>query len=263
MVGLLKLGIRTLCLLALTANAAAAFDVLSPQALVEKIGGEEKIVFVDVREPQEFAENHIPGAINMPQREFLARKNELDADAILVPYCNMDFRGFVSARALEDLGFMKVALMQERGINGWRAQGLPIAGPETGLSDREAMEQLRQVRPESLPGAKPFDRVAATGTVHELEMEVAEWYFEPNDLSVAPGDTLRIHLTSRTGSHHFIMPDFEVGEFVEEGETRTIEFVASRPGDFRFGSCEWDGEDLQVMKGRLRVESAQSDEEGR
>lgn len=234
-------------------STAHAFEVLAPRALVEMLHAGEKVVFVDVREPAEFAVNHIPGAINLPQREFEARRRELDPDAILIPYCNMDFRGFVSARALEQLGFERVALMQERGLHGWREQGLPVVGRESGLTDAEALAKLRDVAVEDLASERKIVRVQPTGRVHEIEMEVAEWYFEPNDLTVEPGDRVRIDLTSAQGDHQFILPDFEVAEVVKEGDTRTIEFVASHAGDFRFGTCEWDGDELQVMKGRLRV----------
>ena len=65
---------------------------------------------------------HIPGAINIPRREFEARQSEVPQDALVLPYCNMDFRGFVAVRQLEAMGFERVGLMQERGIQGWKAK---------------------------------------------------------------------------------------------------------------------------------------------
>src|SRR5262245_31295741 len=66
----------------------------SPAQLVRMVQTQQPIVFLDVREPGEFARNHIPGALNMPQRDFAARVQELPSDALVIPYCNMDFRGF-------------------------------------------------------------------------------------------------------------------------------------------------------------------------
>jgi hypothetical protein len=37
----------------------------------------DKAVFVDVREPWQFAESHIPGAINVPAEQVAARAEEL------------------------------------------------------------------------------------------------------------------------------------------------------------------------------------------
>ncbi|MCR9095050.1 MAG: rhodanese-like domain-containing protein [bacterium] len=229
--------------------------LLSPQAIVERIQAGEKIQFVDVREPQEYAEGHIPGAVNIPEREFAARVDEIDRSALVIPYCNMDFRGFMAVKALRGLGISDVALMQERGINGWRASGLPVAGPETGLTDIDASAQIGEADAEVLLGENFRQRAEPTGVTHRITMTASEWYFEPNDLSVEPGDRLEIELTSTKGNHYFVQPDYEVGVELPEGETRTVSFIADISGDFRFGSCEWDGTDLQVMKGRLRVRS--------
>ncbi len=233
--------------------ASARIPLLSPHTLLERLRSGEAIVFVDVREPEEYAEGHLPGAINIPERDFAARQGEIDRNATVIPYCNMDFRGFVAVRSLQALGFAKVALMQERGIEGWRKQGLPIAGPETGASDAESLAKLRSLPLDELQGDRFAKPVEPSGVVHRVSMEAAQWYFHPNDLKVNAGDELRIQLTSKQGSHFFILPEFEVGEAISEGETKEIRFVADRAGDFRFGSCEWDGSDLQVMKGRLRV----------
>ncbi len=229
-------------------------QLLSPQRLVEMLKrAPSDVVFLDVREPEEFAEGHIPGAINIPQRAFAARVGEIPTNALVIPYCNMDFRGFVAARALQKLGIERVALMQERGLNGWRRQGLPIAGPETGLSDATARSQLLSLAPGELLGDRYAPRVAPSGVSHELTMTAAEWYFEPNDFEIEAGDEVRLTIRSVKGDHFFIQPDFEVAAALPEGEERVVVFVADRPGDYRFGSCEWDGALLQVMKGRLRV----------
>ena len=84
-------------------------------------------------------------------------------------------------------------------------------------------------------------------------MTASEWFFDPNDLEVEPGDEIRLSIRSEIGSHFFVQPDYELAVALPEGETTEIRFVADRVGDFRFGSCEWDGGSLQVMKGRLRV----------
>jgi rhodanese-related sulfurtransferase len=92
--------------------------------------------FVDVREPEEFAEEHIPGAIPMPVREMRQRARKRLASAeVIVPYCLKDFRGFDGARRLVELGFPEVRIMKHFGINAWKAAGLPTAGAIPGRSD--------------------------------------------------------------------------------------------------------------------------------
>ena len=46
---------------------------------------------------------------------------------------------------------------------------------------------------------------------------------------------------------------------IREGQRQRLHFVADQVGDHRFGSCEWDGTALHVMKGRLRVRPPLSD----
>ena len=38
-----------------------------------------ELTFVDVRQPHEYAEDHLPGALNIPERELAARRSELPA----------------------------------------------------------------------------------------------------------------------------------------------------------------------------------------
>jgi rhodanese-related sulfurtransferase len=100
-------------------------------------------VFVDVREPEEFAEEHLPGAIHMPIREMADRAaSELPADGVMVPYCLKDFRGFEGARRLSQLGFADVRLMQKLGINGWKAAGMPTAGAIPGRTDADVVSAV-------------------------------------------------------------------------------------------------------------------------
>jgi rhodanese-related sulfurtransferase/plastocyanin len=228
-------------------------DLYSPQRLVEAIQAGEKIIFLDVREPEEFAENHIPGAVNIPERLLRERRSEIPREGVLIPYCNMDFRGYVAVDTLRSLGFDDVGLMQERGIEGWRSQGLPTMDAKQGIDDRAAWEQLRSVSAKDLLGDRYVETVEPTGITHQVSMSVSEWYFDPNDLEIGAGDTLEIEVRSEKGNHFFILPDYEIQTHVPEGETRRVSFVADKPGEFRFGSCEWDGGALQVMKGRLRV----------
>jgi rhodanese-related sulfurtransferase len=122
----------------------APVTLISPQRLIERIQAGEPIAFVDVRQPEEYAQGHIPGAINVPSGELSARRAELPRGSVLIPYCNMDFRGFVSARELEALGF-EVALLQERGSTA----GSPRACPSRargGQSDAAALAKSSRPR---------------------------------------------------------------------------------------------------------------------
>lgn len=85
------------------------------------------ISFVDVREPEEFVEQHIPGAFNIPIRDLdeqaLAVLKPAD---LVVSYCVKDFRAFEMAKKLQDLGLKQAVILTPYGLRGWLASGLPV-----------------------------------------------------------------------------------------------------------------------------------------
>ena len=117
--------------------------VVPPLEVARMIAGGRKVVFVDVREPEEFREFHIPGAISAPVRDLgdldLAR---LEGADLVIPYCLKDFRGFEGAKALRGRGVANLALLAGFGIKSWKKSGLPVAGEVSGLTDAKAGEQL-------------------------------------------------------------------------------------------------------------------------
>jgi rhodanese-related sulfurtransferase len=110
--------------------------------LLAEIHRGKKVVFVDVREPDEFAEARIPGALNVPIRDVddAVASSLKDADYV-VSYCIKDFRGFEMAKALKLRGVERSVILSPYGIRGWTEAGLPTAGT-AGLSDAEAEARL-------------------------------------------------------------------------------------------------------------------------
>jgi rhodanese-related sulfurtransferase len=107
-------------------------DVLSAAA------AGHKVIFVDVREPDEYFEGHIPGALNIPLRDVRPElRARLDGADYVVSYCVKDFRGFEMAKALANLGIRNSVIMRPYGIKGWAALGLPISGSK-GLTEEQA-----------------------------------------------------------------------------------------------------------------------------
>lgn len=88
--------------------------------------GHEGWHFVDVREPDEFAAGHIPGARNYP-RGFLEVKADLahpkrdawlaDRRRKLLLYCGGGHRSALAARTLQQMGFEQVLSLR----GGWTA----------------------------------------------------------------------------------------------------------------------------------------------
>ena len=88
----------------------------------------EKFVLVDVREDNEWAKGHIPGAVHMG-RGILERDVETkypDKATELVLYCGGGFRSALSADNLQKMGYTNVSSM-DGGWRGWNESGFPTA----------------------------------------------------------------------------------------------------------------------------------------
>lgn len=59
----------------------------------------DQLIIIDVRSPEEYAEKHIPAAINIPLDELESRSNELSKQAIIITTCGKG--GGRSAQAVE------------------------------------------------------------------------------------------------------------------------------------------------------------------
>ncbi|WP_047864272.1 rhodanese-like domain-containing protein [Rubrobacter aplysinae] len=87
----------------------------------------EEITIVDVREPAEYDEGHLPGAIHVPRGllEYRASTDLPDKNRRMVTHCALGGRGALAASTLTEMGYTNVANMQG-GINGWREQGYEV-----------------------------------------------------------------------------------------------------------------------------------------
>jgi rhodanese-related sulfurtransferase len=99
-----------------------------PTLLAEMKAG-KTVRFVDVREPEEFVEAHVPGALNIQLRALDERAlAQVRGADYVVAYCIKDFRGFEMARSLRDAGVLNAVILNPYGIKGWIAEGLPTTG---------------------------------------------------------------------------------------------------------------------------------------
>ena len=89
-------------------------------------------VVIDVREAEEFAAGHIPGAIHASRGmlEFKVSNNPaLSArDIKIVLYCKTSGRAALAAVALQDMGYLDVQSIAG-GFDAWAAAGKPVVKP--------------------------------------------------------------------------------------------------------------------------------------
>lgn len=85
---------------------------------------------IDVRTPAEYAQGHLPGALNVPVDTVAFRGRELPAGQVLT-VCSMGNRSWRAAQILAATG--REALSLSGGTKAWAAAGLPlVTGPEPG-----------------------------------------------------------------------------------------------------------------------------------
>lgn len=92
----------------------------------------EAQVLIDVREADEYAAGHLPGAVHISRGmlEFKLSSNpELSArDLAIVLYCKTSGRAALAACALHDMGYLNVQSISG-GFDAWAAAGKPVAKP--------------------------------------------------------------------------------------------------------------------------------------
>jgi rhodanese-related sulfurtransferase len=81
---------------------------------------------LDVRQPEEWTQFHIPGATLIPLGDLPNRLNEVPKDKEIVVVCRTGHRSAQGRDILKNAGFTKVTSMAG-GVTQWQAQGLPIA----------------------------------------------------------------------------------------------------------------------------------------
>jgi rhodanese-related sulfurtransferase len=90
-------------------------------------------VLIDVREADEFAAGHLPGAIHASRGmlEFKLSGNPALAsrDLKVVLYCKTSGRAALAAAAMQDMGYLNVQSIAG-GYDAWVAAGKPVHKPE-------------------------------------------------------------------------------------------------------------------------------------
>lgn len=104
----------------------------SPEELAEAFARDD-VAIIDVRTPQEYAFEHIPGALLAPLATFSPRNLPSQAGKRLVFHCGSGVRSRKVAEACLAAGLAPVAHL-EGGFGAWKAAKLPYIGidPATG-----------------------------------------------------------------------------------------------------------------------------------
>lgn len=97
-------------------------ELISVEDLHEMITGGGNFILVDVRAPQEFADNHLEGAVNIPVADLRTRYEELPKKEKIVLICSSGVRSSLGASILEQHGFEHIYNVAG-GMAGYSAAG--------------------------------------------------------------------------------------------------------------------------------------------
>ena len=99
--------------------------------------------------------------------------------------------------------------------------------------------------------------VARNGSDVKVKMIAVRSSFEPNKVEVNQGDKVTIYLTNIEQTtdeiHGFGLNDYNINVVVDPGETKTIEFVANKPGVFPYYCTNFCSALHQEMQGYMLV----------
>ena len=91
------------------------------------------VVLLDVREDDEWAAGHAPGAVHVPMGEIAARLDELPDESPIYVVCRVGGRSARVTEYLNASGWDAVNVVE--GMAGWERAGRPMAS-ETGAAPR-------------------------------------------------------------------------------------------------------------------------------
>ncbi|MCS7006594.1 MAG: molybdopterin-synthase adenylyltransferase MoeB [Thermoleophilia bacterium] len=114
----------------LLARVREEIEEISTLEAHERLRSPEPPLFVDVREPDEWEEGHIPGAIHVPRGLLESRIEGLVPDKTrpLAVYCAGGSRSAFAAKALGELGYSDVVNVAG-GFTDWKRNGFEVEIP--------------------------------------------------------------------------------------------------------------------------------------
>ena len=113
--------------LKLVQDAKSRVRELTVDQVKTKLDRGERFILVDVREDNEWAKDHVTGAIHLGKGiiERDAEERLPDKRAPIVLYCGGGFRSALAADNLQKMGYTDVYSM-DGGIRGWREKSYPL-----------------------------------------------------------------------------------------------------------------------------------------
>ena len=109
----------------LVADAKKNITEISPTEAAAKLKSGEAVI-LDVRETDEWDDEHIPGAIHLSRGtiELDVEEKAPDTNAMIITHCGGGGRSALAAESLQRMGYKNVRSMAG-GFKAWKGAGLP------------------------------------------------------------------------------------------------------------------------------------------
>lgn len=114
------------------AKAKKSINLIEMSGFKKVVDKNDYDLIIDVRESDEYADGHIPGAINIPRGliEFkiwskVGFPDNTDTDKKIYVYCKTGGRASLAAKSLKDLGFTDVTAVSMKTAD-WKEAGYPM-----------------------------------------------------------------------------------------------------------------------------------------
>ena len=113
---------------ALPAGQEVSYRQINMDEAITMMEEESGYIILDVRTPEEFADKHIPGAINIPNETISTEEiPELpDKDQLILVYCRSGNRSKQASEKLAALGYTNI--VEFGGINDWPGETVSGTG---------------------------------------------------------------------------------------------------------------------------------------
>jgi cytochrome c oxidase subunit 2 len=96
-------------------------------------------------------------------------------------------------------------------------------------------------------------RGAAPPPDQTVALTVSRESFQPREITVRKGETVRLSIRTADGEHCFAVDDLRVEKRVLPGRTTTLELTPDKAGSFPFYCCLETGAAADKQRGRLIV----------
>ena len=108
-------------------EAQARVRQMSAEDLLRRVQRAERVILLDVREPDEYQRGHLPGAISIPRGVLEGQAPQLlrDPGAEIVVYCASGMRSTLAADTLQQMGYGNLHSLAG-GFRDWSQIGGPV-----------------------------------------------------------------------------------------------------------------------------------------